>query len=125
MVFVYLLFSLSAGFHTGSTRKDRYLKQVFMGEGRSDWSVITIKTHKPPESVPSSRCNPLHSIHDCTLKRVILIIRHPMEASLATYHLTRTKSHVGAVNNLPANSWLPFPISIFNKLSYLNITAAS
>ena len=76
------------GVYTGAIYKDLVLKKVFPGEGRTDKTVIAIKTHL--REVPNK------------YERVILVVRHPFNCTLAEFK-RRNRGHTGEV-----------PDSIFN-----------
>jgi hypothetical protein len=107
---VRLLLEYATGYFTGSIYNDLALSPLLPGEGDMSSKVLVVKAHTSPESYLTMTRHPTSNLtHPVTLvRRVVLLVRHPLDAIWSEFQRRHAGSHVGVTTSLRASEFEAF-----------------
>mmetsp|Transcript_54175 Transcript_54175/g.69618 ORF Transcript_54175/g.69618 Transcript_54175/m.69618 type:complete len:1738 (+) Transcript_54175:104-5317(+) len=132
---VRLLLEYSTGYFTGSIYNDLALSPLLPGEGTMSSQVIAVKAHTGPGGYLAQIVHPSSNLtHPITgVRRVVLLVRHPLEAIWSEFQRRNAGSHVGTATILRAADferfsgcmacrWIHYLLKHFELASELRIS---
>lgn len=106
-----LLIEYATGIFSGSIYNDIALKKIFPGEMSCNTNVSVVKAHPMDYGFQTLFNNSKIAVHKCAkqgsiqnFNRMILIVRHPLDAIWSEYLRQKRNSHVGQISKKDFNA---------------------